>query len=131
MKELLSDELKRIQLDILRNVHKFCLEHNINYSLAYGTLLGAVRHKGFIPWDDDIDIMMLRNDYDRFIKEYPESDEYGLCCFEKDTNYPYSFAKVQDKKTSLIEFCEYPYAIMKISEEKVCIVTSTKKNQEE
>ena len=57
-------------LDILLALDKVCKEHNLRYYLWAGTMLGAVRHKGFIPWDDDIDIMMPRPDYKRFIKEY-------------------------------------------------------------
>ena len=64
------DEMKRIQLEILDDVHAFCVAHGIRYSLCGGTLLGAVRHKGYIPWDDDIDIMMPRKDYERFIQSY-------------------------------------------------------------
>ena len=52
------EEFKQIQVDILLAIDKFCKEHNIKYSLACGTLLGAIRHKGFIPWDDDIDIYL-------------------------------------------------------------------------
>lgn len=69
-REVKLDELKRIQLEILDDVHAFCLTHGIRYSLCGGTLLGAVRHKGYIPWDDDIDIMMPRPDYERFIQSY-------------------------------------------------------------
>ena len=73
MREVSSEDCKRLQLNILINVAKFCDEHNIKYSLAYGTLIGAIRHKGFIPWDDDIDIIMMRNDYDRFVSLYHDS----------------------------------------------------------
>ena len=69
MKEIeTSEELKKIGLDILLSVHGFCESHQIKYSLACGTLIGAVRHKGFIPWDDDVDIYMLREDYNKFIE---------------------------------------------------------------
>ena len=68
MKEIHIEELKRIQLDILTAVDEFCKEYNINYSLSSGTLIGAVRHQGYIPWDDDIDIMMSRKDYNRFVE---------------------------------------------------------------
>ena len=59
------DEVKTVELQMLREVDAFCRKHGIRYSLAYGTLLGAVRHHGFIPWDDDIDIMLPREDYER------------------------------------------------------------------
>ena len=70
MREIGVNELKLIQLEILDVVAKFCEERGINYWLNAGTLLGAVRHKGYIPWDDDIDLGMLRPDYDRFISEF-------------------------------------------------------------
>ena len=56
MNELTLDELKRIEFDILKHFDAFCKEHNIRYYLAYGTLLGAIRYKKFIPWDDDVDV---------------------------------------------------------------------------
>ena len=56
MKEISQIELKKLLIDMLQDIHNFCEKNNIIYSVAFGTLLGAVRHKGFIPWDDDIDI---------------------------------------------------------------------------
>lgn len=65
-----SEECKQIQLDILLSIDEFCKKNDINYSIAYGTLIGAIRHRGFIPWDDDIDIIMMRDEYERFVSQY-------------------------------------------------------------
>lgn len=97
------EELKDIQLGILQHVHDFCVKNDIRYTLAFGTLLGAVRHKGFIPWDDDIDIAMPRPDYDRFLALYNGDDKYSLCDFAKDENYNYAYAKVEDVRTVVEE----------------------------
>lgn len=64
------EEIKRIQLEILDDVDRFCRDGGLRYSLCGGTLLGAVRHQGYIPWDDDIDIFMPRDDYERFVRTY-------------------------------------------------------------
>lgn len=69
--DLLSiKDIQQVSMDILIEVHNFCVQHQIRYSLAYGTLIGAIRHKGFIPWDDDIDIIMPRLDYERFCNSF-------------------------------------------------------------
>lgn len=78
MKELSLHDIKRISLELLVDLHDFCVKTDIKYSLGYGTLIGAIRHDGFIPWDDDIDIMMPRPDYDRFCKEYKSSKNYRI-----------------------------------------------------
>ena len=71
-KPMTLDEQKKVMLNILVEFAKFCDEHNLMYYLDAGTLIGAVRHKGFIPWDDDIDVNMPQKDYDKFIEEYDE-----------------------------------------------------------
>ena len=97
-------ELRVIQTEILDVVDRFCEENHIRYWLDGGTLIGAIRHKGYIPWDDDIDIGMLRTDFDRFIREFNTYDErYEVNCFEIDPLFAYAYAKVMDKKTILYE----------------------------
>ncbi len=98
------DEIRCIQLDILKNVHDFCVDNNIRYFMSYGTLLGAVRHKGYIPWDDDIDIVMPRPDYNKFEKIYNEKQsEYKFLTNDIDKDFLYTFGKVCDIKTKIIE----------------------------
>ena len=101
MKMVTMDESRNIQLNILREIHKICEENNLRYYLAYGTLLGAVRHKGFIPWDDDIDIVMPRPDYIRFF-EIAKSDTCDFYSIEKNDEYIYSFGKASRKNTVII-----------------------------
>lgn len=102
MRPISSEELKQIQVSILDEVHKFCVEHNIKYFLAFGTLIGAVRHNGYIPWDDDIDILMPRPDYERFVREFCHEnlDTFHFNSSRKDLIV---FCKVFDKRTTFIE----------------------------
>lgn len=93
IKELTLQELQQVSLDILKDVHAFCTERGIRYSIAYGTLIGALRHKGFIPWDDDVDIVMPRPDYERFCKEY-YSDKLRLIYYGNDKTALAAFARV-------------------------------------
>ena len=86
--------LQKKELEILAYVHDFCCEHRLTYWLFHGTLLGAVRHNGFIPWDDDIDIAMPRSDYEKFIKLY-DNRKYRVVS-PGDEGYIYPFAKVVD-----------------------------------
>ena len=100
MNEITSKDLKRLQLDILVVIDKFCRINNIKYSLVFGTLLGAVRHKGFIPWDDDIDIAMPRPHYEKFIKLFPGyHHDYELVCSSTCKLCSNPYAKVSDIRT--------------------------------
>lgn len=99
MKELSLPELKEIEFEILKVFHDFCVKNHLRYYLAYGTLLGAVRYKGFIPWDDDVDVMMPREDYTRFLELYEGSDRYRMFSFESDPSALFPFAKICDMTT--------------------------------
>ncbi len=116
-KEIGTEEFKRISLDILIAVHEFCEENNIKYSLACGTLIGAVRHKGFIPWDDDVDIYMIRDDYNQFISSFPNiyKEKYAILCMENNPEWHYSFAKVHDIRTIQIEENLFPIKNMGVA----------------
>ncbi len=105
MRELSIAEIKKIQYDILLFFHNMCEEHGITYYLSNGTLLGAVKYKGCIPWDDDIDVCMPRPDYDRLMEIWKDisSAEYELFSIELNDNYLFPFAKLSRKGTVLNE----------------------------
>lgn len=101
MKEV---EIKQIQIQILKEFADYCDKNNLVYFLGYGTLLGAVRHKGFIPWDDDIDLVMPRGDYDKFIKKFnKKSKNLEVLDILNEPTYSFSFAKLSDKSTFIKE----------------------------
>lgn len=102
MKIITIEEQKQIQLDILSDVANFCERNGLRYYLAYGTLIGAIRHQGFIPWDDDIDIWMPEPDYDKFLASY-HSDIYKVIHNGNTKNYYVNFAKVHDERTKFQE----------------------------
>lgn len=106
MERLELSEIKEIEFDILKKFAQFCDECHLCYTLAYGTLLGSIRHRGFIPWDDDIDVFMLRDDYNRFVlmKKDFEKQFKNLCLKSLgDKNYPFAFLKITDNTTLVNE----------------------------
>lgn len=94
MKVLTTREIQAESLKILQTVHGFCEENGLVYSLAFGSLIGAIRHKGFIPWDDDIDIIMPRPDYERFVTTF-SAPGLGIAS-EKDKDYYLNYCRVFD-----------------------------------
>ena len=103
MKELSLQEIKQIELDILKMFHAFCVENNIRYFISHGTLLGALRYKGFIPWDDDLDVLVPREDYDRLIAIFQDSERYRMLSFERNRDYRFPYAKLCDMTTRKVE----------------------------
>lgn len=100
MKEISLNESKSIMLKILGSIDKCCRDNNIKYSLCWGTMIGAIRHHGFIPWDDDIDIMMPREDYNRFLEVYNDS-EYGVYTPKVNRNCIQIITKIYNKDTKI------------------------------
>lgn len=102
------DDLKEVQhavLGIMKDIDKVCTENHIKYWLYAGTLIGAVRHNGFIPWDDDLDVAMLREDYERFLKVAPKclGNRYFIQTWESDPGFALPLAKVRKNDTIYLE----------------------------
>lgn len=90
--------LKEIELEILIDFDRLCKKHEIQYFLAYGTLIGAVRHQGFIPWDDDVDVVMMRDDYEKFLRvaaKHLNQEKYFLQNYKTDEHFYYLFSKIR------------------------------------
>lgn len=104
-KEVDQVRLKSIELEMLKHFVEICNEYNLKYYLIGGTLLGAIRHKGFIPWDDDIDVGMPRTSYNMFLEIASQRlPEYlFLQTFSSDQEYPNCFAKIRDSRTTFVE----------------------------
>ena len=102
MNKLENNQIKTILLDTLAMIDDFCVQNNLRYFLCGGSCLGAIRHGGFIPWDDDIDIAMPRQDYDIFVQSFKAKD-LKVFCYRKDKHYFMPFAKVSNLKTILKE----------------------------
>lgn len=99
-------QVQDVELEIMQAVHVFCKEHGLRYALAYGTLIGAVRHKGFVPWDNDMDIYMPRPDYEKLVRMlsvegYSIGKHYYMLHHSVDPNYHYQVIRICDDRTSV------------------------------
>ena len=103
--------LQRKIISNLEAIDAVCREHGLRYYLWAGTMLGAVRHKGFIPWDDDMDICMPRPDYEQIISHWREwlPQPYEVIAPETDPTYPYPFAKIEDASTTVLERPDFKF----------------------
>ena len=90
------EEIKQAEFQLLQCFDAYCRQNNIRYFLSNGTLLGAVKYKGFIPWDDDVDVLMPRKDYDRLVADFPNRGNIRLVSVERDPQYLFPFAKLCD-----------------------------------
>lgn len=113
MKELDFKEVQQTALSILRFIHDICEKEGIRYFIAYGTLIGAIRHHGFIPWDDDLDIMMPRPDFERFLDYFKthNTEPYKLMNLNTNPDYPYFNTRICDTNTILETTVEDSYGM--------------------
>ena len=104
-KKIELNEMRTIQMNITEVFHDFCVKNGIMYSLGCGSLLGAIRHNGYIPWDDDIDVYMKREDYKKLVKTFPSrlNEHYALVTLERDKTWNRSYGKIYDDRTFLVE----------------------------
>lgn len=97
-RQISLEQRKQIQLQMLIEIDEFCRAHNIKYMLAFGTLLGAIRHKGYIPWDDDVDISMPLDDMIRFKNEF-KSENLKYSDIDTEKYYEWTFSRITHKHT--------------------------------
>ena len=105
MERLTIDDMKSIELEIMDEIDRVCQAHGVQYFLGYGSLLGAVRHGGFIPWDDDMDIVMMRDQYELLMANFNEwrtTERFKLVSY-RDKSSIYQFAKIIDTTTVIYE----------------------------
>lgn len=102
MKEMTIEEIHAVALDIMKEIHEFCVTNDIQYSLAYGSLIGAIRHQGFIPWDDDIDVWMTRPNFEKFNKIFVSRKGYRLSS-EYDSDSLICFNRVYETEKSYLK----------------------------
>ncbi|MBM7710549.1 LicD family protein [Enterococcus xiangfangensis] len=100
--KLKLEEIKEVALNMLAYVDDICQKNQLQYSVYYGTLLGAVRHQGFIPWDDDIDIVLPRPDYEKLLEILIDDSNYILASPLSNSSYRYTYSKLFDPKTKLV-----------------------------
>ncbi|MDD7402614.1 MAG: LicD family protein [Butyribacter sp.] len=111
LQEMTREQVRKTQLGILDHIKKVCDENGIRYFLGAGTLLGAIRHKGYIPWDDDIDINMPYPDYIKLMEILKDDEIYQpISVYQHQESYPYFFSRVEDTRT-IMKNWEYPFLI--------------------
>jgi lipopolysaccharide cholinephosphotransferase len=106
MREITLEEQKQLMLEMLKEYDSFCKKHHLSYFLTGGTLLGAVRHHGYIPWDDDIDVGMPRKDYETFVTLFNEANtnpNYRFVSFHQEPDLYVSSGKLMDTRTVMEE----------------------------
>lgn len=110
MKQITLEEMQEVERNILKYIDEICKKNNIEYTVVGGTAIGVIRHNGFIPWDDDIDIGLTPKNYDRLLQaiKVDNNKRYKLLDYKNEETYNYPFAKVVDTKTVLIENNQIP-----------------------
>lgn len=110
MKELTIEERHETLLNLLKVFDSFCRKNNLKYSMGEGTMIGTMRHHGFIPWDDDIDIIMLRDEYNKFVDLYDKSEKgrYGWFTIKKGGHWWECYSRITDPDT-IIYYSGHPY----------------------